>query len=1070
MLTLLIAAGLTFHALPDGAAEFLSPECPIVAVDCTDTPGSAEWYVPVERLRLPVAWRITRNGHTVTNSRGSTRIELAPTTGLWPNDYWNGEDVRDWYCGYDVADADYVRLPGESAPAPQYFNLASPEMFCLTWDTYIGITNYHYSALACSNAEYEVSSLYPGRELFKPQASRFDSIARSALLGSYEAYYERLYYASQGQRNEWDTDDWGETSEPWRFDFNPTNSLVATRPRFRPHYPDKDFEIFAGVAGDLLRPVPASRRLTDADNIAQFVKHVRDIFPPFVSAEALDYNESVPRPEVLDARPFVFRPHWLTDHQSYPRGDRFGARLWWASTIPPPASTQLVWSIDYSGRYVESTTLGLFPEIDRKTIDELYVDGVPFSCYATTLNMLDSGDNFLTETYDNGPCFNLFQAVAAADQNALDDSRLWNISHFWAHGMTVPGFLTNAFPRAAAFVPNRQDAFARYVDVGTDTHVTRRMVPGRLDLVNQLLSVMDRTIMIPSMHVTSTNKTHAWLHSCRYEGDESTFEAKWNGDSWVISGFKKYHYLSGTPTLTGEEGEEVVDGIRARVSDTRSVTSYGVESPVDGDDKLGVTADWLRDHLQWPSTNFVHFVAEDMGIYVMDRDDVKLGFLGPYGIQEGQPLRLSCKPWAGLERRYETSHAESARNVGIVLGPHQPGFEADGRAVACKYAALAAKVSYFGGDSRPKWRSAVDDYNPGGLANALASFGRDCRAEAIGDLTEARGAAALSDPAAYIPLPSSVRLSFDEDPTAEGTFSIDPLGTVSEVVTNVPVYHFTFASPGETVEASHTGKWVLELSRKDYDHIHHTIHTFDSNMVESVEQQSEVRGPYERWPAEPEYRDYGTVIESIMAPDPALVELVYTNSYPTNVVISGQAVTNTSFQDSFDAYDLEIWHEKEVHSYIYEFDHTRDWQEEKDLGSTPYAYPVPMDPVTSNSTTTAELTVTNSLPEDAIGQHTELIDVRAPVDVAFVVDTNGVASAWHYWMNPLTGEESWIPVELPYIVGAFTFSCILSLPEAEVNTGYIEEHAPFDESVFYRVMTQVDWLWNYMRLDKKDAQ
>ena len=106
MLTLLIAAGLTFHALPEGAAEFLSPECPIVAVDCTNTPGSAEWYVPIERLPLPVAWRLTPNGHTVTNSRGSARIELAPTTGLWPNDYWNGEDVRDWYCGYDVADAD----------------------------------------------------------------------------------------------------------------------------------------------------------------------------------------------------------------------------------------------------------------------------------------------------------------------------------------------------------------------------------------------------------------------------------------------------------------------------------------------------------------------------------------------------------------------------------------------------------------------------------------------------------------------------------------------------------------------------------------------------------------------------------------------------------------------------------------------------------------------------------------------------------------------------------------------------------------------------------------------------
>ena len=32
------------------------------------------------------------------------------------------------------------------------------------------------------------------------------------------------------------------------------------------------------------------------------------------------------------------------------------------------------------------------------------------------------------------------------------------------------------------------------------------------------------------------------------------------------------------------------------------------------------------------------------------------------------------------------------------------------------------------------------------------------------------------------------------------------------------------------------------------------------------------------------------------------------------------------------------------------------------------------------------------------------------------------------------------------------------------------EHDPFDEGIFFRVMTQVEWLWNYMRLERKDDQ
>ena len=1060
MLTLLIAAGLTFHAVPDGSAEFLAPNFEMESVSAEDTPGSSEWYVPVEKLRLPVAWRITRNGHTVTNSRGSARIELPPTTGLWPNIIWQENDVRDWYCGYDVANADYVRLPGESAPDPQYFNLASPEMFCLTWDTRVGSTNYHYSALACSNAEYEVSSLYPGRELFKAKSSRFDSVARSALLASFEAYYERIYYASQGQRNKWETDDWGATSDPQRFNFNATNDLVATTPRFHPTYPA---DAFIYPDNGALRPVPVSRRLLDADNITNLIYSVRDLFPATVDARAIYAGETDPLADVLDARPFVFRPHWLTDQRDYPRGDRFGARLWWASTIPPPVSSQLIWGS--RGGYIDSTTIGLFPEIDNwQNVAELYGIGIPFSCYAVTLDMLKKGDGFLPAESYIWPCYSLFQAVVT-DCPRSDDAWLWEIEPFDPHGLTVPGFLTNCYPRAAASVPNVEDAYTRYVDVGTDTRISRRMVPGRLDLVNQLLSVMDRTITIPSMHITSTNETHAWQNHCHYDGDESTFAAKWNGNSWVISGVKEQYELRGSPTLTVDVGEEVVDGICARVSATHTTTNFGNSVSFDGGGQLSVDESWLLGNLDNPSTNFVYFTPGDMGLWIWSTNNDVIGFVPIGDVLEDSPtLTFPFRPSAQITRTYSTSHAASAGNVGIALGQHQPGCEAGLRANACTSAVLAVKTTDTLGFD-PMWRSEVMGYEPGGLAGVLASFGEARRAEVINDLTETCGEEALADPAAYIPLPSSARLVLDEIPTtAEGNLSIHPRPSpASKVVTNT-IYHFTITLPGETVEASHTGKWILELSRKDYEQIRYVTHTFDANMVERVEERIETIGPKEGTPAAPEYRDYGTVIESITTPDP--IELVYTNSYPPTVEL---AVTNTSFRDDIEAYDLEVWHEKEVIAYVYESDHTRDWQEEKDLGSTPYSYPVPMDPVTSNSTTTVEISLANSLPEDAVDQRIEVRVDWATVYPVFVVDSGGNPSVWHSWADPLTGEEHWERQALPYFVGHYTYGLGLTL-NGEVHANVGPEHDPFDEGIFFRVMTQVDWLWNYMRLERKDDQ
>ena len=1068
MKIILLVAALTFHANPGGKSEFLAPEFTMKSVVAEDTPGSSEWYVPVDKLKLPTRWRITRNGHTVTNSSGGSRIALAPTTGLWPRDEWNDVYVRDWYCGYDVANVDYVRLPGESAPEPRYFNLMSPEMFNLTWYTYVGSTNYHYSATACQKDVYDVSSLYSGRELFKPKSSRFDSIARSALLASYEAYYERLYYASQGQRNEWDPDDWGETSDPQQFDFNPVNDLIVTTPRFHPSYPTNAFEM---VNEEVLRPVPASHRLLDADNITNIIYSVRKLFPALVQADRLDDETDVPFSRIMDARPFVFRPHWLTDQRDYPRNDYFGARLWWASTIPPPVSKQPIWREGSKVSYIESTTIDLFPEIGNwQTVDELYTAGVPFACYATTLDMLSGGDNFSPSGYYyDGPCFNLFQSVQSDSLSAYD-GRLHDINIFDVHGLTVPGFLTNCYPRAAASVPNRQDAYDRYVDVGTDTHISRRMVPGRLDLVNQLLSVMDRTIMIPSMHITSTNETHAWRHWCNYQGDRLTVKVRWNGSSWdILSGIEDQYELSGTPELADDKGEEVVDGIRASVSATLTTTNG---TAIWGTGSSGGTL-WLPDD-QWdlpmnrPLTNVVIFVEEAAGVGIWARIDManysKIGYSGVPGSLEGSSLELEILAYLTphLERYYKTSHPASAENISIALGPHQPGFEAGNRVVDCKYAVLAAKATDSLAFSQ-MWRSEVGSYDPGGLADILASFGENRRTEVIGDIERMNGGS-LTAPSDYIGLPDTVRLVFDNIPsTAEGKFDINVTSSYSTLVGTNTVHHFTLMPPGEVVTQRHTGQWDLELEVKLYENTYYSVHTFDSNMVERVETWNEIVGPYWGTPIPPVYHDYGTTIESNTPPD--LVELVYTNDYPSTLVLFGSAVTNTIFKDSFNAYNTVVSNEWKYNSYVYEFDHTRDYEEWVHNGQEFYLSPVPMDPVTSNLTTTVELTVTNNLPDDAIEYHADYIEYKADVEYVLIVDEEDKVSLYRHWTNPLTGEEFWKQQDQPFPIGNYFYECNLLVP-GKLEAGVGPEFDPCDESIFFRVMTQVDWLWNFMRIDK----
>ena len=568
---------------------------------------------------------------------------------------------------------------------------------------------------------------------------------------------------------------------------------------------------------------------------------------------------------------------------------------------------------------------------------------------------------------------------------------------------------------------------------------------------------------------------HSWQHSCDYLGDELTIKVRWNGSSWdIISGIAiaEEYELRGTPELSDDKGEGVMDGIRAIVSATYTTTNgaaiWGTGS---GEGTL-----WLPDD-QWdfrddrrPLTNVVIFVEEAAGVGIWARmigmaNYSKVGYSGVPGSLEGSPpeLELSTSPSAHLSRSYTTIHPASAENISIALGPHQPGFEAGNRVVDCKYAVLAAKTT----DSlafSPMWRSEVGSYDPGGLADILASFGENCRTEVIGDIERMNGGA-LTAPSDYIRLPDTVRLVFDKIPsTAEGTFDINAIDSSSELVGTNTVHHFTLMPPGETVEASHTGNLYIEAWVDDIAAIHYFIHTFDSNMVERVDYRYEEEPwPYPTAPNPPIYHDYGTTIESNTPPDQ--IELEYINDYPSTVELSGQAITNTTFQDFVNEYRLVYYHQVDRISYVYEFDHTRDWQMDNYNGFTSTVHNVNSYDIVSNLTTTVELTVTNNLPDDAIEYHAGYIEYKADVEYVIIVDKKNRVSLYEHWRNPLTGEEFWKQQDQPFPIGNYFYECNLLVP-GKLEAGDIPEFDPCDESIFFRVMTQVDWLWNFMRINK----
>ena len=87
------------------------------------------------------------------------------------------------------------------------------------------------------------------------------------------------------------------------------------------------------------------------------------------------------------------------------------------------------------------------------------------------------------------------------------------------------------------------------------------------------------------------------------------------------------------------------------------------------------------------------------------------------------------------------------------------------------------------------------------------------------------------------------------------------------------------------------------------------------------------------------------------------------------------------------------------------------------------------------------------------------------MEYVLIVDKENKVSLYRHWTNPLTGEEFWKQQDQPFPIGNYFYECNLLVP-GKLEAGVGPEFDPCDESIFFRVMTQVDWLWNFMRIDK----
>lgn len=673
-----------------GHVEFIDYDDGWRSVDSEDIPGAEEWYAETEHFLTPKTWRVWRNGHVVTNDFAApplnTHIPILMLT-VPPSTTYEGVDISDWYSFIYIND-DYnrhsIRLPGESDPDPSVVSFF-PGIAGITWDSHAGSTNFHYRAYPIEFNTNSVDDVYADRKIFMPRAPSLSQTSRDSLVSTFDAYFERLYYASQGNKNDWETNEWGTTFAGPDFEFSPTNVYIATSPRFYIRYPGSETNAHR-------RQIDPSTRLLDAPNINRLVEGVKDLFPACLRIEPVPTPVSIPPRDVMDARPFVFRPHWLTDPRDFPREDSYGSSLWWGSSAPYPVMTQVVYRASGSTNIVVITPDQddldvIFPTFDWTDLSiSNEFEAIDWCLHSIVLDMaIPDMTTFITRGQHTPiPCVELFRALETATHQTVSPIHdLLGEVKTYDMGCTVLGLLTNAFPRAAKTLPNYEKAFNLHRDSIAVPSDSRRMVSNKISIANQLFAVMDRTVHIPSMDIVLTNVRTKVVREGTYSGhgDPVRIEFEIVDDRLVLSGHPDGFVFDFT--LDGESSsnstEEIVRHFvhaEATTPDLQLPTHVSMEM-------LDVGGPVSIEHGKFrPGTNVVAAIVKDgegvapgdgarMNLRLEDGHGNVIGFAHP-NPGAAMSFELSAPDEVVANRSYFYEDPREATGS-VLLGPTQPG-------------------------------------------------------------------------------------------------------------------------------------------------------------------------------------------------------------------------------------------------------------------------------------------------------------------------------------------------------------------------------------------------------------
>ena len=423
-------------------------------------------------------------------------------------------------------------------------------------------------------------------DLYHPRSFRIDNHTYVAILSSYAAYFERLYYASLAQTNRWDVEDadkWGmypRYDAPAYMRFNITNDEYSAGCYF-------DFEF--GEYGT--REVPPVRKLVERRRLRDLRKKLRD---------DMLAEEVVVRPDAKPVSPdFLYRPGWILDG-AMSVDSNHASRVWWSSTAEPPKIEIDDVQNPFRGGFGFFHPFDWTPFPVYEVVGSTRVPRTHWADYCVTLNMARQGTHPPTH-----PLAELFRHVGYDDEEALRTF----VRPYDFTGLGLYGWLTNTYPRCVRQYYDQGAAYHDYThgcwgDSDSD-ETLRRLLPNDYTGINQLLGLMDRTIHVPSMRVVSKNVETTVIRHAAYESDTPIRV--------------EFSFDPATETVEVVAGREVVRMSRTRV-DADERTARVLHDEIEG---LYVSAD---------APSFIFGGDRELQMHTTDEAFIDEEFLREYGI------------------------------------------------------------------------------------------------------------------------------------------------------------------------------------------------------------------------------------------------------------------------------------------------------------------------------------------------------------------------------------------------------------------------------------------------------